>query len=136
MNPNVDPNTGIHYGVIPVTEFNPEIFYEECVPVYRCETCEHNPANDDDYPAACDMCENYDNIVMTDGMHLRLDENNDVWVLRSHYTTLCAPCSPCAPNAGYITDQIDNGLETYAPNPDWLREPEKFNIKEIEHEKI
>ena len=132
MNPNVDPNTGIHYGVIPVTEFNPEIFYEECVPVYRCETCEHY-----DSESLCEniVCENYDNVVMADGMELRLDERNDVWVFKSNYTTLCAPCSPCAPNAGYITDQVDNGLETYAPNPDWLLNPEKFNVKEIEHEK-
>jgi len=128
MIPNVDEKTGIHYGVIPVTEFDPEIFYEQCVPVYRCEGCEFNPANSDDYPDECDMCENFDNIVVADGMEMRLDEYNDVWVFKSNWKTGCNRCSPCAPNAGYITDQDELGISTYIPNPEWLLNPEKFKF--------
>ncbi len=135
-NVNVDVETGIHYGVIPVSEFDPEIFYEECVPVYRCEECEFNPANSDEYSSECDFCENYDNIVIADGMEMRLDEYNDVWILKSKVYTKCARCSPCAPNAGYVKNQEEYGVETYIPHPSWLLHPEKFKFINLDGEFI
>lgn len=127
---NHNPETGIRYGIIPVHEFNPEIFYEACQPVYNCKGCEFNKLDDQDCPE-CDMCEDYENIVDEDGMKMKLDENNDVWIFQSEYVSRCRECSPCAPHAGYLLDQDGLGEITYCPNPDWLRNPEKFTVKKV-----
>ena len=130
---NHNPETGIRYGIIPVRHFIPEIFYEACQPVYNCENCEHKEKmeSDEGYDG-CDMCEDFENIVDEEGMKMKLGEDDEVWVFKSEHTTRCEECSPCAPNAGFVTDQDDLGEITYCPNPEWLRNPEKLNIKKIQ----
>ena len=49
---------------------------------------------------------------------VRLDPDNDIWVLKSPYVTRCRECSPCAPNAGYLTSQPGSKL-TYCLPMDW-----------------
>ena len=127
MIPNIDNKTGIHYGVIPVNELFPEIFYEECHSVYHCNDCEYIDEWDSGH---CAVCDSYSNLVgeKGDNLFMQLSEQGDVWVFNSPYTTLCSLCSPCAPNAGYLTDQSEVGVQTYCPPPEWLITPGEFKI--------
>jgi len=125
---NMNWKSSIHYGVIPVTEFNSEIFYEELIPEYNCKGCEFE-GTEDNYN--CDVCENFVNKIQEDGLLMILDEYNDVWVFESPVKTRCSYCSPCAPNAGYITSQNEDGIETYMPPAEWLNNPEKFKIEKV-----
>jgi len=50
---------------------------------------------------------------------VRADSDNDIWIFKSPFYTLCRECSPCAPNAGYLTSQ-PGSKKTYCLGVDWF----------------
>ena len=124
---NINPETGIHYGILSAHEFDPEWLYDSLRTAYKCDGCPFNDPRKP--PAECDHCENY-TLYYNDGeLSLSLDtDTNNVWIFKSPCTTHCGLCSPCAPNAGDLEAQDPDGYEAYCPPPAWLAEPGKYKI--------
>jgi len=126
---NIDEKTGIHYGVVPLSILNQEIVFWELKPVYPCDQCE-GCGMIGECPE-CDFCEPEFWEYKDDDLHFWLDEQNDIWVIKSPYYTQCRECSPCAPNAGYVDEQDDNGLITYILPPEYFEHPEDYKFYKV-----
>ncbi len=81
---------------------------------------------------ACDSCK-----ILFDGEHAFGDEplgftfkdseykaesgsDGDIFILKSPYYTRCQFCSPCAPGAGYIMNEVEDGVKAYCFGHDWF----------------
>lgn len=122
--PNIDPKTGIHYGIIPVNKLQPWV-HDELEPFYPCEHCEKENKLD------CEFCEPISWYYKDNELEFELDQQNDIWIFKSPYITYCDECSLCAPNAGYITDQNKKGLKTYALPKEYYLEPDEIKLEKI-----
>ncbi len=73
---------------------------------------------------------------------VRLDSDNDVWVLKSRYFTFVGECSPCAPNAGHLDTSAapGRGLRTYCLDAeDWFdagHSPCPYPVYEVSYGKL
>jgi hypothetical protein len=146
---NIDPQTGIHYGVIQLNSLN-EYAIEDFKPDYgepHCPKCgndadeignveddvtdwEHAEYEGEDY--VCMNCEYvFDSesaycdepiarILDTEEYKASLDQYNDVFILKSPYYTRAQYCSPCAPGAGYLDNPCETGPKTYCFGADWF----------------
>ena len=138
MIPNVDPTTGISYGVIPPHAVGTP-WYEAASPFYpsACPECggwelseqEENPSI-----LFCDSChalipdgdqygqEPSQFVYEGEGYYLAQNlDYHDIFVVRSKYFTLTEPCSPCAPNAGYLPQAtIKGAIQAYCLGHDWF----------------
>ena len=161
---NYNPETGIHYGIIPAHAV--PAWYEESEAQYGEATCPKcgEPAKDfdtetkqlengvaistiipdemdnwerytehgcDDY--YCETCE-----LIFDSQFAFPDEpqsftyeqqgysatqsgdDSDIFILESPYFSRCQYCSPCAPGAGYILNEVTDGIKTYCLGHDWF----------------
>ena len=120
MIPNIDPETGIRYGIHNVNTLSHDVVYDFNHYIYSgCPFCGH----DLDMTAEKCRCGEYIEdmeleivaaIYKKDGYHIQHTyEDNWVWVFKSPYTTTCRLCSPCAPNAGDLDSPDESGVETY-----------------------
>jgi len=130
---NIDRETGIRYGVIPLRDLH-EFIYDDVEGHYtpRCPECGDEFSDDDlanfeggeDVSCACGY-----EIYNTDSLYgdeadyqtLNVEEyvteiagnGIDVFVIKSPYYTHAQFCSPCAPGAGYLTTPCPDGPKTY-----------------------
>lgn len=113
---NIDPETGIRYGVIPQNAVL-QSWADSSEPYYG-EEKEHEDGDDS---ADCDCCEPL-SYVLDDGEYLaESDSYGDIFVLRSPYYTHAQFCSPCAPGACYLENPTDEGgPRVYCFPPDWF----------------
>lgn len=132
--PNVNPKTGIAYGVVSLNSLQDWVFDEFVVhgknlTAIRAEeeVRAENPKSDEweiDEILACMQLEEEEYEFETHcGMKLLLSYLGGaplVWVLESPHTTMCAPCSPCVPGAGDLDNQHTDGVEAYTLPPDWF----------------
>jgi len=145
---NVDRETGIRFGVIPVNEVcqawsdSSEADYGvACCPKCGNEAVDSDEISEDleEYKEihrgreyACDECK-----VTFDGQDAFGDEPNgwvlddgeykatsnsegDIFILKSPYYTKAAFCSPCAPGACYLTSPCEDGAKAYCFGHDWF----------------
>lgn len=145
---NIDPVSGIRYGVIPqhavlqawadTSELDyPDPACPECggpVEEYADEahaafprhphwggldlTC---PACRFTYAAeACDADEPTGSSYRGDGYLCMAGSDGDIFVMRAPYKTRAAFCSPCAPGAVYLLSPTDDGAWAYCFGHDWF----------------
>lgn len=130
---NLNPVTGIRFGVIPVHEL--PFFYDEAEAVYPefspldCDELGENYTDEEEEIARERFYE------LSEPMEWKIDnkecemshsqDDGDVFVTDSKYFTYAAFCSPCAPGACYLLSQCDeNGPKAYCPPPDMFDEGE------------
>lgn len=82
---------------------------------YICENCEIYFSSEHAYPE-----EPIGHTYESEDLIVSLDSDNDVWILKSPYYTLCAYCSPCAPGAGDLAAQREHGIKSYCLPLDWF----------------
>ncbi len=142
---NIDPDTGIRYGVIPMHEVTqawadsaeehytptcgkcgnelPEVESiqgQEGIPEitgddHYCITCKEIVHHDDAYG------DEPDEIFLDDGEYKAVqDSQGDIMILKAPYFTMAQFCSPCAPGAGYIMNPVEGGPKTYCFGHDWF----------------
>jgi hypothetical protein len=136
---NVDPRTGIRYGVIShhevlqawcdSTEFDYGQPDEAKCPV--CGNRSHPPQEWGDV-VTCDDCGEEFEVELSDfaePLGFSLDDAEytayqsgddcDIFITRSPFYTLCQFCSPCAPGAGYLMSRGDD-CRAYCFGHDWF----------------
>ena len=138
MTANINPETGIRYGVVSFNtlaewvfdeflEFGANDSYGLALEDYQDE----NPnASDEDISRFSEVYgegaeEECYSLETEDGMKLGLSYLGGaplVWVFQSPYTTHARLCSPCCPNAGDLNSQDPLGVECYTLPPDWFCE--------------
>jgi len=134
---NIDPETGIRYGIIPMNrvlsealgDFEPESIiacpkcgkeYQEVPEDLICTECEYEAKYEDSfYPDTSDQPSFY----KADGYELMLDTSGDIWITKSPYKAMAGFCSPCAPGAVYLTDRADDAYG-YALGAEWFEDNE------------
>lgn len=145
---NIDPDTGIRYGIIPIHALADWVV-GEFEPRYGDPTCPRcgdavNPSDDhDDY--FCERCEEFflpdecypedpsSLVYDRDGYQMQLDEHNDVWIFLSPFVTTAQFCSPCAPGACYLLNYTSDGEKAYCLPNDWFEDehaPYPYTTKE------
>lgn len=127
---NVDPQTGIHYGVISAN--TPESFiWEDFNPVYETECPECGTVSTD---SECPECgvefgdfygdPSYWEYTGDKEYTIEYAESlNAFFVTRSPYYTFVALCSPCAPNAGDLDtprDETRGAVKAYCLGHDFF----------------
>jgi hypothetical protein len=64
----------------------------------------------------------------SDGFHIQLLSDGDIFVLKSPFYTYCNYCSPCAPNAGCLTSPNSrDGVKTYCLGDDWFDDKVEYS---------
>ena len=114
---NIDHETGIRYGVIPVRD----IIFDDFEPVYNitCPDC----GTEEEENTHCSKCgkeihTDFEHplywMYEKDGYVLVTDTDCiDVFVVKSPYYTFAKFCSPCAPGACDLTAPAKNGNKCY-----------------------
>ena len=127
---NIDPNTGIRFGVISQHSLSPYLIGEEFQPEYgepACPSCGNKAEEGDEADFQCLDCNQsfYSDEAYGDepngwsygrnGYEASLDSTGDVWLFKSPYFTWAQFCSPCAPGAGHLDNPLDEreGAKTY-----------------------
>ena len=132
---NVNPETGIRYGVVSMNTLASWVFdeffhhgtndsYEAALKEFKDE----NPdATDEDIDTFNDEYygeeENYS--LDKDGLKLGLSYLGGaplVWVFQSPHTTRARMCSPCVPNAGDLNNRESDGVECYTLPDEWFED--------------
>lgn len=148
MPPNINPNTGIRYGVISSNGLDPEIFQDLWDSASDPQITE-NPS--EEYrcpPGECDECDNpegngweqcehamdrflSDDMIdwpntpregNSDGVHYTIDEFGGgylVWICMSPHIADYPQCSPCVPGAGDLDGERGGGVQCYDVPDDW-----------------
>jgi len=126
---NIDKETGIRYGVIPISHVSG--FWDVAEPVYylSCPICEQELTEipkdlicpycgeeidqEEDIYSLEPVCWRYEG----KGYILEADET-DIFIIKSPYYTYAQFCSPCAPGACYLP----NPLNVKSPSETWIEE--------------
>jgi hypothetical protein len=145
---NIDRNTGIHYGVIPMHEVV-QAWADESEPYYPfvCPHCgEDLPGGslddmiralpEDEENPSCPICEHvleeddFEYMDPTSFLYSRDGyeaeqgfDDTDIFIMKSPYFTYAQFCSPCAPGAGYILNTVSkqhSASKTYCFGHDWF----------------
>lgn len=139
--PNVDPDNGIRFGVIPRSlvmeawEGCAEYFYPETY--VECQECGTGYRTDEDIFCWCgaivslmdaeEEVEPCSQAHLDDGYKAHCGiEDGDIWIEKSDYYTYAPLCSPCAPNAGYLGSahereySAEMGFRTYCFDHEWF----------------
>lgn len=104
---NIDHKTGIRYGVINAN--NVDYLWDSAEPHYSTCDCEFDDC----------MCEPSCWMIKDAGYHATISaDDNDVFILKSPFFTLCEYCSPCAPGAGYLTSE--GNVKAYCLGHEWF----------------
>lgn len=130
---NIDHETGIRYGVIPMNDLG-EFSWESFEPVYgpeHCPVCGNELLMGEEKDYTCDACQvdYWSDELFSEPIGWALDDNEyvaeyddhgDVFILESPYFTYAQFCSPCAPGAGYLRNHTPGGVKTYCFGHDWF----------------
>lgn len=139
---NVNPDTGIHYGIISIDSLYPEwwaeVAWNGTDVSYREAFLEAFPElaalKDADWPpgAESDVAEWNDDWWTdepvyegtTNGVKWRVTYLGGaalLWIFESPHVTRARTCSPCVPNAGDLNNlDPKHGVKTYTVPEDWL----------------
>lgn len=143
---NVNPETGIRYGIISLNSLEPwwwqDVAWEGTDVSHKQAFAEEFPElvdlDEEDWPdGAEERVQDWNELYecdepvyegKTDGVKWRttwLGGAPLLWVFESPHITRARPCSPCVPNAGDL-DNLDpeHGVETYTVPAEWLYTPE------------
>jgi hypothetical protein len=141
---NIDPATGIRYGVISQNSVF-EAWIDSAEPWYakpeelecpECETLWAASGQDWGDKVTCPECGNEFEVELGD---LACDEpsgwtfedgeycledclDSDIFVLKSPYYTFAQFCSPCVPGAGNLDNWVPDGVKCYCLGHDWFEE--------------
>jgi hypothetical protein len=131
---NIDTDTGIRFGVIPVNEVcqawsdSSEGIYEFYCPhcngyllTNEDQTCEHceKEIKEKDFWDTEPSCFVYEN----NGYRAhQSNDSSDIFIEKSPFYTVCEFCSPCAPGAGYILNSSEDGILAYCFGHDWFED--------------
>jgi hypothetical protein len=112
---NIDPETGIRYGVINQNEVL-QAWADSADPVFPES---ENEEDIDDFIEPDGYTYNDDGYICE-----QFADDPDIFVCKSPYYTYCAFCSPCAPGAGYLLDKRNEltGIKTYCFGHDWFED--------------
>ena len=112
---NINPETGIHYGVCNGNEASnmDEYWFDLFTPVYFDENCEEITEFTDDMD---DLETDYWKCDTPDFKAEYNSNTNIIMIFYSKKTVRCAYCSPCYPNAGDLGTPDENGIDTYTFN--------------------
>jgi hypothetical protein len=163
-NTNIDPETGIRFGVIPIHDVN-QAWYDSSETLFGKPHCPHCgneiPQEVKDNVQSCDQdesnctCPHCKKVLeesdfyeeesignkLDDGKYLatQSSDDTDIFIEKSPFYTLCGFCSPCAPGAGDIMEQEENGIKAYCFGHDFFendKAPYKvFDVKTNEEVK-
>ncbi len=146
MTANINPQTGIRYGVVSLQSLADWVFeeflnhgtnhtYEAAVAEFRSEFFAENPdAEEDAYEEALQEANDgwqFDEEVHSlekDGMHLQLSWLGGapiIFVFQSPHTAKARLCSPCVPNAGDLEHKDEDGELCYDVPADWYETAEE-----------
>ena len=135
MLPNINPQTGIRYGVVALHSLAEwvydEFFYhgrnitQEAIEQEAIATGDLDP---EDEQAVQDFWDGYaveeeEFELERDGLKLLLSYLGGaplVWVCESPVTTHARPCSPCVPGAGNLDSLDPDGVECYTLPSEWF----------------
>ena len=131
---NINPETGIRYGVVSLNSLADwafdEFFYsgtnETSDAAFREWKAENPDADESAEQEFWDMYqgEEEEYSLETDGMNLAISYLGGaalVWVFQSPHTTTARECSPCVPNAGDLDSQESGGFECYTLPKEWVK---------------
>jgi len=138
MLPNVNPETGIRYGMISFNAINPDVMDD----IYTHGENLSHAAAWEDYKIENNLSDDSEDIdehqqQFSDGYY----EDDDVyageldgvtyqtssfglWVFHSPNVVKCRLCSPCVPDCGNLDSPDDNGYDCYGIPDDWRYVPE------------
>lgn len=137
MTANINPQTGIAYGVVSMNSLESWVFeefllsgnndsYDDALADFMAS----NPGVNDDEIEAWNEAYDADESVYSlavDGMRLQascLGGAYLVWVFESPHTTYASVCSPCVPNAGDLNNKHDTGIVCYDLPQEWYASSE------------
>lgn len=140
---NIDHNSGIRFGVIPVHEVS-QVWYDASEPIYiyNCYECGSEVNPDDEI---CPNCKAEIDFDFLEPVGFKYDKHGilafqsvdspDIFIEKStHYTYACF-CSPCAPGACYIPDVITDSRpennKCYCFPKDWHEGKIKHRIYKL-----
>lgn len=104
---NIDPDTGIRFGVIPANDLGSSWF--------EASDAEYAESEDEEAEPICFS-------FKEEGYKaFQSYEDSDVFIEESPFFTYAQFCSPCAPGACYLRHPVDtNGPKAYCFAPDWF----------------
>jgi hypothetical protein len=155
---NIDPETGIHFGVISMHDV--DFWSDGSEPVYgsHCPHCgneidqeikdkalDHSSKSEEEKEArTCPHCNKILNesdffedepvgYVIKDDKYFATQshDDTDIFVEKSIYYTICGFCSPCAPGAGDILNQVEEGIKTYCFGHDMFENEAPYAVYEV-----
>lgn len=126
---NIDPDTGIRFGVIMIVSLMPEaaIDIDIIFPPPICENCEQELEEDYTCPACNKQYDEWEFMDMEpigleyskDGYMIMDCLDTDLFIMKSPYYT---ECSPCVPGAGNLDSPMEGGVKSYCLGPDWFED--------------
>ena len=124
---NIDLSTGIRYGVISYNKIKPEALDE----LYTDGTnldynnyikeLEAEGKTEDEIEELTEFYESdNDTYEYKENGYGILTTDLGLYVIKSPYTITCQFCSPCCPGAGDLDNYLEEGVETYCLEAEWL----------------
>lgn len=118
---NRDTKTGIRYGVINQNELL-QAWADASEPVYPEPDHELTEEEEEEFNEFCEAVGfEYDG----EGIKAQCGEDGDIFIVASPYFTYAQFCSPCAPGACYLTNYLEEPLESnraYCFGHDWFED--------------
>ena len=139
--PNINPNTGIPYGVVSLNSLQDWVFdefshngvnltYEAALEEAQLEKEFDEEEFNETYSMVVAEEEEFELEMEPEGLKLLLGYLGGaplVWVLESPHTAKVRECSPCVPNAGDLDSKGEGSVLCYTLPPEWFREEETDN---------
>lgn len=134
---NVNPETGIRYGVASLNNLADWVFdeffyhgtnvsYEKALEEFKKDVLKRAMSvSDEEIQRFSDEYQGEEECytLERDGLKLGLSYLGGaplVWVYESPFTTYARECSPCVPNAGDLDNQDESGVQCYTLPPEWF----------------
>jgi hypothetical protein len=151
-NSNINPKTGIRYGVISQNSLDPEVLWDAVDEKYvpRCPACGEEMGEDPNWVQLSDgegeQCPGCGELVrdgdqwgdepderVIDGEYKGfVSQGGDVWLIESPYYTNAQFCSPCAPGAGHLDNPCDDGPRTYCWGHEWFETRAPYVVRKVD----
>ncbi len=136
MLPNVNPETGIRYGVVALNSLQDWVYeefiahgnndsYDEALAHFREMTPDATDEDVDRWGEDYQSDEDSYSLGTKEGLKLGLSYLGGaplVWVFQSPHTTATRVCSPCVPNAGDLDNRVEagKGVACYTLPDEWF----------------
>ena len=145
---NINPKTGIRYGIINQNEIGQHWFDDsEANYKYECSNCGSDIEEEllsDECPHCgkefdhdeWDMFEPVSFSYDSEGYKMeQLGDDTDIFVFESKYYTYAQFCSPCAPGAGHLMNPLKDKIEankTYCLGHEWFEGKAPYKVYSVE----